>query len=250
MPSFLCLGAQIWSSDGSKMLFLVDTKASEGEMDVSMKGIASSLNFIFIGGSNGIISVISEKDHKFELVHEIRTSERCEITCLFATDQLLLAGNEKGDLFIYKITSSFEELCKFVGFGFMVTSVLLEESVAVAAYSSGHIRIFRLSLSRFGRRGMNELAIELCAHCRCINALALYSSKNIFASCGEDQMLNIWELSSFTGSEAISVKLIFNEKVDNRLLTGVTFFGDGRLAVVAYDDDKFLLFNPITSTTP
>lgn len=227
------------------MLFFMEPRLSDGEEfgghDTFMKGIASASDYIFIGGSNGVISVLAETSSGFGLLREVKTASGSRISCLSATTQFLVAGNEVGELYTYEVNSAFDEICFFKAAGYMVTSVCAVDGAAIAAYSSGHIRLFRVSSSLYPG-SLSELAIELSAHSRCINALALHPEKNMFASCGEDHMLYVWELTNCASQESCAINLIFHEKIDNRLLTGATFLGDGRLAVASYDEDAILLF--------
>jgi WD40 repeat protein len=73
--------------------------------------------------------------------------------------------------------------------------------------------------------------------------LALSLKGDYFASCGEDQFFQIWKMPDFNSSRYTSDDyLLFNEKIDNHLCTGLVMMSDDRIAVGSYDDDNLILF--------
>ena len=121
----------------------------------------------------------------------------------------------------------------------MTTSVCCRGNAVVAAFSSGHIRIYRVFPD--SASGGGELVVEVGAHSRCVNALALHPSQHLLASCGEDGNLLVWELDAYS----FKINLVHSECMPHKLLTGTTFLQDGKLAVCAYDDDTLTTFQPI-----
>ena len=117
--------------------------------------------------------------------------------------------------------------------GYPCTSLGMHGDVIIAAYSTGHIRLFRSSI--------REMAIELTAHARIINSIKIHPTLNMFVSCGDDQFLNVWSLPDFQSVSSKDVELLCAERIPNRLLTGVSFFGDQKIGVVSYDEDDLIM---------
>ena len=45
------------------------------------------------------------------------------------------------------------------------------------------------------------------------------------------------------GAGDSGVNLLFSEKLENKILTGVAYFSDGRLGAVSYDDEDMIVFS-------
>lgn len=75
------------------------------------------------------------------------------------------------------------------------TSLGLWEGMVVAAYGSGHIRLFSTVEP--------SLLCEVAAHARWITALDVASSANLFLSVSEDSFVRVWEIDC--GDRVVSV---------------------------------------------
>jgi WD40 repeat protein len=76
-----------------------------------------------------------------------------------------------------------------------------------------------------------------------LSGLAVSLKGDYFASCGEDQFFQIWKMPDFNSSRYTSDNyLLFNEKIENHLSTGLVMMSDERIAVASYDDDNLILF--------
>ena len=95
---------------------------------------------------------------------------------------------------------------------------------------SGSIRVFSLEIG--------HILFEIAGHGRCVTGLSAHPSKMEVSSCGEDQCINVWTLpENLTSSSTASVELVYHDLVENTLLTGVQWTGEGRLYAVGYDSD-------------
>eukprot|EP01041_Mallomonas_annulata_P006345 gene6345-12830_t len=234
------LGVQVWTIDGLEMKFffalsaLVDSE-EDGHF---MRGIAHiNKGYVCVGCSTGNVLVLnapSADGENIEMLHNLDAS-RSPITAIAASETLLVCANEAGEVIGFSVAEAFEVMCKFPGAHFPCTSVCTREDTIIAAYSTGHIRLFRASIS--------ELAIEVAAHSRCITALAIDPSLNVLASVSEDQYLHVWHFPTFVSRENCDMDLLFTEKIDNRLLTGVAFLNNGKIGVTAYDEDDMIIFS-------
>ena len=239
----MSLGFQIWSSDGNSLLFTLDPETinSSGMHDgfPVCRGIASVGDYIYVGDSNGGIVCLQLKGQEFEVLSTTTTfsgtGKPVGIMCMNASDNLFSVGNEIGELFCYELSSSSPtpttSFFEFQQTGFAITSICCRGDAVITAFSSGHIRIFRVTPDRVSQG--SGLVVEISAHSRCINALALHPTKYSFASCGEDGRLLIWELDS----SDFKINLVHSELISHKLLTGVIFLQDCKLALSAYEEE-------------
>ena len=84
------------------------------------------------------------------------------------------------------------------GQGFPCTCVAVSGDVIVAGFSTGTLRIYRLSAL--------ELHMEVAAHSRCITALSVHPSATMMATVSEDTFLHIWPLPSFDSKDVDEVR--------------------------------------------
>jgi len=236
------LGMQVWTVDGSdmKFFFALSALVDSEEDGHYMRGIAHmNRGFICVGSSTGNLLVLnapSPDGENIELLHNLDVS-KSPITACAGSDSILVCGNEMGELAAFNVNDAFELMCRLPGSRFPCTSLCTRGDMIMAAYSTGHIRIYRASIS--------ELAVELAAHSRAITALCLEPSLNVMASVSEDQYLNVWSVPFFGSREDCDMELIFSERIENRLLTGVAFLNDGRIGVAAYDEDDVIVFDKV-----
>jgi WD40 repeat protein len=235
------IGVQVWSRDGMVLKYFLPLNSvvtGESELDAHyMDGVAGfSAGHICVGSSVGSVAVINcptSDGERMSLQQPLVTKVGQGITAAASSSSRLVVGNELGDLFLFTPGEVFEQVFEFPGVGYPCTSVAIRDDVIVAAYSSGHIRLFRGSIQ--------EMAIEITAHARIINAIALHPTLSTFASCGDDQFLNIWSLPDFKDKSEHNAELLFSERLPNRLLTGIGYFSEDRIGVASYDEDDLIM---------
>ncbi len=106
------------------------------------------------------------------------------------------------------------------------------------AYSSGHIRVFKVvSESKTG-----SLKIEVTAHIRSISGIICNRENSILVSCSEDQLVSVWSIPDFIYKFENEFSLITSEKIKNCFLTGVCFIDNKTIAVAGYDSDELYKF--------
>lgn len=231
------LGVQVWTADGESMVsyaslsFLLSLEDDES----FIRGITGDADYIAVGSSLGDIVVLNPPtsagdltiQHKFE-------SSRTSITSLASSPKYLVCANEAGDVYAYLSRDGFAQACRFPGNGACCNSVVTKNETIIAAFTTGHIRIFRANIT--------ELAMEISAHIRSINALALDEHSGVFASVSEDQHVQVWAYPDFESRTTCTTELLFAHKLENRLCAGVAFMTDGKLAVSSYDDADVNIF--------
>jgi len=248
------IGAQIWTSDGNTMIhFLSLSNIYESELDENdqgfMRGVAATGEYICIGTSGGtccVLQVRSDFEENIELRHKLPTSP-IPISDMGGSQTLLVASNENGDIFCFDPCSAFECFASVPGCGFVCTSIRTRGLAVIAGFSTGHIRMLRASTEA----RICELVVEITAHSQCISGLCIHPDRNVVASCGEDQLVQVWSFYDFitmAGGGDSGVNLLFSEKLENKILTGIAYFLDGRLGAVCYDDEEMVVFSSESQT--
>lgn len=83
--------------------------------------------------------------------------------------------------------------------GFPCTSLVLLKNIVIASYASGYLRIYG---NGNNNRDDRALQAEIGAHARCITALHVHPVLPIFASVGEDCVVNVWSLPNVSSSNS------------------------------------------------
>ena len=202
-----------------------------------MRGVTDiNKGYVCVGSSTGNILILRTPSPDGEGIELQHTLDACRspITALAASDDILVGGNESGEVIAFDIHNAFEIRCKFPGSRFPCTSLCIRDDTVMASYSTGHIRVFNATSC--------EMTIEIAAHLRNVTALALHPSMDLLASVGEDQFLLIWRIPRAQPRGSRDVELVYNEKLDNRILTGVSFMDSNRVGVAAFDEDDLTVF--------
>jgi WD40 repeat protein len=210
-----------------------------------MRGIAAIQNYLCIGTSISKVLVFNCSDltegGDFPLAHSLSTDDYgVPISAIAASSSsssggVLAVGNDTGKLFGYRSDEAFAGAFTFEGYGHPVTALAVNDQVLIAAYSSGHIRLFRTDIV--------ELAIELTAHTRIVSGLLVGPGADYFISCSQDQYVHVWSLPDFRSRGGSEIGLIYSELLENKICSGVAELSDNRFAVACYDDDEITIFN-------
>ncbi|CAM9289817.1 unnamed protein product [Ascophyllum nodosum] len=237
-------GVQVWSTDGARMIYLFDTiNGSSARSGPSVKndGVQFTQGIAFVPGGTTFIVGCSDGDvfafdtkcgskgEVCELKATLRGHDHA-VTCAGADSDCYVTGDASGTIVVWSAARDLGRRCSFDGDGNPATAVCARRGLAVASFSTGHLRIFDTC--------KRTLAIEIAAHSRTINAIDLHPSSTLVATVGEDMYLNVWEFPE-SGRDGPSgqVGLLASSCALNRLLTGVRFSVDGsqRIFATAYD---------------
>jgi len=121
----------------------------------------------------------------------------------------------------------------------MCTSIAVLESnmsdnFYILAYATGVIKILTCPKA--------EQVAELQAHSRSINALTSHTTKPLFATVGDDTMVNLWYCKFESGKQEIKdIELLQSQIVPDHLLVGAVFGQKENSLIVAPYDYKFML---------
>ena len=88
---------------------------------------------------------------------------------------------------------------------------------------------------------------EVGAHSRQINGLACHHKKSVFATCGDDTFLNVWEVVSSQSKDEIDIEVICSSRTPDLMLTGVSFGNPNENSVLCsvYDYKQLLVWDDI-----
>ena len=87
---------------------------------------------------------------------------------------------------------------------------------------------------------------EITPHSRMITGLACHPSKSVFATCGDDSFVNVFEISG-DKTEKVDVNLIVSSRVNDMMMTGICFGGEGNNSIlgVPYDYKNLVVWNNV-----
>lgn len=116
--------------------------------------------------------------------------------------------------------------------GHPCTSLEFGTRFLLAAYSTGHVRIFD--------HGTPHIVAEIAAHNRCINAITGMVPSDgfdrcVFASVGDDTVLNVWSIDSRAEGDGVEVELLGSASCLDALLVGVAFKGTEHIITSSYE---------------
>ena len=111
------------------------------------------------------------------------------------------------------------------------------DNLYVVGFGNGAVKI----ISPVG-----QVVCELSAHSRIITSLACHPSKSVFATCSDDTFMHVFEVSG-DRQDKLDVNLMLGSRVNDFMLTGVTFGGEGNNSVLAvpYDFKTVVVWNNI-----
>ena len=111
----------------------------------------------------------------------------------------------------------------------------LNSNIFVVAFLNGAVKLFN---SETG-----TLIGEVGAHSRQINALVCHPTKSVFATCGDDTFLNVWEVKG----DEIEIDVVVSSRVADFILTGVCFADPKHSSLICtvYDYKQMIVWNDI-----
>ncbi|GBG30361.1 WD repeat-containing protein 54 [Hondaea fermentalgiana] len=188
-------------------------------------------SMLLVGTSRGALAMLHYDARKKTLsVEHVACGHRRPVCAVATSVSYIASGDESGQVTVLA-ADFFAEHCRFPSMGAPCCSVEIRAGMIIAAFVTGVVRVYSITHS--------HLQIEVDAHCRALNSMAMHPSANAFATCGEDGFVNVWELPS---KQCDDLRLVSSDHFKDRFLVGVSFFKDNsnKLAATAYDS-AFLL---------
>lgn len=224
-----------WDVAKNRAIFtaaIADLDKDFGEGDF-FRGIACvPPNKVCVGYTKGTVFLFEENDGSLELEAKLKGHEAAVAAMGPPQKELLLSGDDEGRVMSWTGAALSKECC-FEGRGSPVMSITGRADMVVAAYMSGHIRIFS--------RKAECLKAEVAAHSRPVSALAMHPSRDQFVSAGEDSLLYVWTLPDFESKSSSDVDVLFQTTAKDKILVGVGFYS-GDIVANAYDTGSILIW--------
>jgi len=234
-------GTQIYNEDATQLFFFAPVTDTATEVDVLKhhRGacVVPELQHIVIGTSKGSLTLVNVSSGSFvpapESLPAQLTTEVSDV-CFSAAANMVVSAHSNGELRTWQLSATGPYLNGLSMPPSLPNSQapvriasLTPSAQIMVAYGPGTICLYdAFSL---------ELQVELSAHARWINGVDVREDMGIFASVGEDTVLNVWQVEPTKRQ----VCLLKTTPVVDKLLTGVAFRGAAMagVAVTAYDSE-------------
>jgi len=176
--------------------------------------------FIAVGDNFGRISVLSTDN--WEKCSVYQTSLKCIYQMISFESDGLVASGTNGIEFLRLLPEGKIELIKKICNDDMNTSVIANKKL-YSGGAKGKLLVHDLS---------GSLLCEIEPHSEAIQCLSVSEERNMLASCGEDGLINIWDLSS---EDCTPIKILkpFQHPLTKRkekYLSSLSFKGDWIIA--------------------
>lgn len=239
------VGVQFFSESGESLVFFYSSSQlldalgrgdkEGGDELCECTSIASSHRAVYVGTSLGCVIVFSMlSDEEISYDKYLGGSDDCHISSVACDDHMIFCGTESGAIFSFAAASDGSKQGRLsAGLGFPVLQLIVKDSMLIAGYADGHVRIYNVSLS--------ELVYEISAHSQMISGMVASFDQGFFATCSDDNFVRVWGLPELDSPRKL-VTLLQSEQVDNRLLTGLALLPGGDLCASAYDDADLVVF--------
>lgn len=243
-------GFSIWGGEDFGTLFhkrlLSDCGVPEEVAGAQFaRGLSGSpCSAVLCGTSWGdiLVSAFKEDIGTITKVSSLKGGHKASITSIATSDLYIATADDAGVIAQWTISDFSSHVAQTKsgmapisqldhGGGFPCTSIAIQDSLLIAGYASGHVRLFRQRGGNGEPLKPSFLEAELAAHARTLTALAVHPTRPTFATVGEDSTLRVWSIPSTTvqqtnnGSALTRSKILIDmqAEIKDRLLTGVSF---------------------------
>lgn len=235
-------GTQFFSEDGSQMIFFIPLsgRAVEGRLSYH-QGVCCAGPHLLVGASEGNLNVVLAQGDSMSFLGQSVGPEPASAVsdiCFAPLVAQVVTVHDNGHIFYWvgdvngTYTPSYGGGCP----DDVPSRCLPCGTSLIVSFGSGVIRAWDM-LTR-------DLRVEISGHARWINAMDALPDAGVFASVGEDTVLNVWAIEP----ETFQVSLLHSSVVADKLITGVAFIavsqGSTALTCTAYDADLAYIFEP------
>ncbi|KAL5017187.1 hypothetical protein ScPMuIL_006776 [Solemya velum] len=235
-------GIHMFESDGSSMIYwhTLGDVVSQGPPDHSnyAKGITGvDSNYICVGTQAGhvLVFVIPPMGTNIRLETTI-TDHKYPVSDLTSTGKQFASCDEMGNILVYEVMGPlFKNSVMIRGTdGEACSSILLWNSILVAAFGNGQIKVFNSQTGKIGA--------VVNAHARWINSIDIATESGQVLSVSEDTFLRVWKLHE---GAAPHIEFQFGESITDLQLVGGQFTQKGgrSLCVSGYDSPEIHIFS-------
>ena len=248
-------GCQLYNPNGTRQLAYIDSKKklSEGKVNFFTSAATgyekgSSDEFIAVGTSSGEIYSVTPNGSSFVKEIAFQMTDQSAITCISGDPKSknLAVGNSNGYVIIFETDNQAEwKPISNIGPKDEIPVTALQtlnrsglSSLFIAGFANGMVKVIHATVG--------SVLAEIGAHSRGLNALTVHPTKPIFASCGDDTFLNVFQVTS-DNDDSVDVSVNLSSKVNDFQLVGVAFGGDNSNSIVAtpYDFKNLIIWNNV-----
>jgi WD40 repeat protein len=243
-------GFSIWGGEDFGTLFhkrlLSDCGVPEEVAGAQFaRGLSGSpCSAVLCGTSWGeiLVSAFKEDVGTITKVSSLKGGHKAAITSIATSDLYIATADDSGVIAQWTISDLSSHVAQTKsgmaplsqldhGGGFPCTSIAIQDSLLIAGYASGHVRIFKQRGGNGEPLKPSILEAELAAHARTLTALAIHPSRPTFATVGEDCTVRVWSIPNTTSQQASNgsttsrskILIDMQAEIKDRLLTGVSF---------------------------
>jgi WD40 repeat protein len=231
----------VYDSDGQKLIhFHKLAKSSDLSKEAQLRGIAHDGGaYVTVGSGTGELLVFNITQKKLALTRKL-AGHKDGITDIDFNikENLLASADETGTIMLWNTKEAKEgaytKIAEFKGTGDPCWSVQIGHGYVIGGYSTGHIRMFSIE--------KKQLAVEIAAHARTVNAVDIHPTIPMVIACSEDSFLSAWSIPASKGAPVKNLSMV---STNSSLLTGCRFCGKDKslVAVTAYDS-RFIAVLP------
>ncbi|CEO97553.1 Anaphase-promoting complex subunit 4 WD40 domain-containing protein [Plasmodiophora brassicae] len=228
---------QIYNHAGQRLLhfFRIECDPNRNEVPDAARGIASNgIDLIFVGSYTGEVITLQVSAEHITRGKALSgsTAHRAPITDIAAErsadTQTLVTADATGQILVWDL-SSLVLIANLGTFHSRCNSIAVYGTTVVAAFLSGHVRIFNCR---------EETHLEITAHSRAINAMCISPVTKRWFCVSEDTFLSMYTLPDSSNMLSSLHSIV----VSPGLLTGLAVDGPcGTVAVTCYDSGEIFL---------
>ncbi|KAK3861148.1 hypothetical protein Pcinc_032852 [Petrolisthes cinctipes] len=210
-------GALFYDWDGSVLLYAHLLPPTPPDAPYAFtRGIAAIYSgFVCVGVHTGEVVVVRVSDEEVKTVDVVKWHAR-PITTLASHGLVLVTGDDEGHITVAQDDQGLQNVCCIDTYGSPVTCLAAWGGQVVAAYLSGHIRIFNLQCGR--------IIAEVCGHARSITGLDIAKESGLMLTTSEDSYIRVWQLNP--SSSDLPVEHKYGTVEENVALCGGAFTDD------------------------
>lgn len=241
-------GFQLWTNDGSRLLYHIPCKNKNPERiycfyaisEFKLNEKSTSYDSIVCADNYGNLHLItgSNQSWKSRVIYtnsnvtaiDIKSDVNLNIIC---------CSYENGEIYLFKLAQSNDSvdiIAKFrhnlnlpaISLGILSSP----KHLLLAGYANGEVKAYSLCANY-------ELVFTIGSHVRMINALCVLDKSNVFATAGDDCFVNIFKIGN-----DMSITLLNNIDIQNKIPVGIALIKDKEhevdCVVTSYDNPHLI----------
>ncbi|CAH1404662.1 unnamed protein product [Nezara viridula] len=233
-------GLQVFDCSSLSLRFSHPCKDSPGGREHFARGLANPPgDYLCVGNNSGVVRLFGMSDDGGMIFIDRKQAHSSPIADLACSKEMMASCDDGGIIVLWSITpDEMIQWAEITSYGSACTSVEVWRGLVVAAYGSGHIRVFSVD----HRRREVTLSIEIAAHAKWITALDIAPESGLVLSVSEDSFAKVWQISGTQDNVVVVHR--FSSQVKDCMLVGGRFLtlSGSLFAVSIYDSNLVQCF--------